>query len=323
MAVPRQDEQTLQLSVQLVRNANGRSGMQVSAGANSHDAIWSEATLDQFQNIPFAVNPNSLYLKAQILSRQHKYTKALAAIKSVIQKNPDQARYFLMEGELYQRIGNQLAAIRSFLRAQQLDSRSPDPVYSIGMSFFILGYYSNDGKYYDLASHHFNLALQLAPHFSKAEFMLGVIDVVKFQFPEARLHFEKAIQLRPKNAYYHLHYGVLLNRLGDSSHALDEIQLAEKLDPNYALTHFSLGRLYSRLGRYREAQGELEKSVELDPHLANAFYSLGEVYHHLGQNVLSRKAYERFQSLTKQEKVQDPVEAAISSPSLPKTKSRP
>lgn len=280
------------------------------------DLQCAVAALSEVRDQELRRTPDFLELQARTLTLQHKYHDALEAIKLAIQKDPHQVRYLLVEGGLYQRIGDQDSAVRAFLKAQELDPRSPVPVYSIGMSFFALGYYFNDPKYYDRASRHFRLALELDPRFSKAEFMLGVIDVVRFALNDAKPHYERAIQLDPENAYYHLHYGVLLSRLGDDSGALHEVSLAAQLDPKYALTHFSLGNLHSRLGRYEEGRAELETAVKLNPHLANAFYSLGTVYRHLGLKEMSRKAYENFQTIKQQENVQDPVEATISSTDL-------
>lgn len=267
--------------------------------------------------------PDSLESQARALAQERKYPEALAAIQRAIEQDSHQGRYLLLEGELYQRTGDQFSAMRSFLQAHELDPRSPVPIYSIGMSLFALGFYNNDPTYYDRAARHFRMTLELDPRFGKAEFMQGVIAVVRFALNDARPHYEKAIQLDSKNAYYHLHYGVLLSRLGDNPLALHEMGLAAQLDPNYALTHFSLGNHYSRLSQYERARDELETAVRLDPHLANAFYSLGVVYRHLGAKELAQKAFDSFESVRQQKSVSDPVEATISSTNPPTETERP
>lgn len=278
------------------------------------DAACAEAALSQIRDQELQQSREFLDLKARMLTLERKYPEALATVKLAIQKDPKDAQCFLLEGELYQRMGDQVSAIHSFLQTQQLEPRSPVPLYFIGMSYFTLGYYNSDDKYYDRAARHFTLAVQLDPKYSKAQFMLGVVKVVKFALPEAKAYFERAIELSPENPFYHLHYGVLLSRLGEYSTALGEIRLAEKLDPDYALTHFNLGNLYLRQDRFSEAKTELETAVKLNPRLAAAFYSLGGVYHHLGLDEMSKKAYENFYLFKQQEKVQDAVEATVSSP---------
>jgi tetratricopeptide (TPR) repeat protein len=250
--------------------------------------------------------PDSLESQAWTLAQERKYSEALAAIQRAIELDSHQARCLLLEGEIYQRTGDQFSEMRSFLEAHEIDPRPPVPIYPIGMSLFALGFYNNDPNYYDRAARHFRMTLELDPRFGKAEFMQGMIAVVKFALNDAKPHYEKAFQLDPKHAYYHLRYGVLLSRLGDHPPALHEMELAAELYPNYVLTHFSLGNLYSRLGEFEKARDELESAVKLDPHLANAFYSLGVVYRHLGAKEMARKAFDRFESVRQQKSAPDP-----------------
>ena len=248
------------------------------------------------------------------MSLEHKMTEALAAINRAIKMQPKGAPYLITQGQIYQRFHDQIHAIQSFLQAAQLRPRWVEPVYSLGMSFFLLGNDENDTEYYDRAARHFRAALELDPNCHKAEFMLGVVDVVEYHLDKAKEHFEKALGMSPQNAYYHLHYGILLSRLGDSNGALREMELAEKLDHSYALTYFNLGLLEARLENYAEARKRLETAVQLDSNLSAAYYCLGEVYHHLGLSELSQAAYLKFQQAEAREQQEeaDPVEGAFS-----------
>lgn len=275
------------------------------------DAECAEAALAEVHDDQVRRGPEFLEVEAQILQLREKYTDALAAINRAIEGDPRQARFLVLQGKLYQKAGDQISAIRSFLEAEKLGDDSPLPVYSIGMSFFALGYHDDLKDYYERASRHFRLALQADPQFSKAEFMLGVIDAVQAALPEAKRHFEKALEVDPGNAYYHLHYGVLLNRLGDGDHALQQLQQANKLLPSCAPVHLNLGKMYAHLDRYAEARSELETAVKINPGLAEAFYTLGNVYRHLGLNDMSRSAFDSFR-LARQQKEIDPLEASIS-----------
>jgi tetratricopeptide (TPR) repeat protein len=278
-----------------------------TASSACADTALSEVRDDQVRR-----SPEFLELEAALLSLRQRYTEALASINRAIDVGPRQPRYFSMQGELYQKMGDQVSAIRSFLEAQKLGDGSPMPVYSIGMSFFALGYHDDVKDYYDRASRHFHVALRLDPNFSKAEFMLGVIDSVQSALPEAKRHFEMALQLSPDNPYYHVHYGVLLSRLGDDAGALEQLQQANKLTASYAPTHLNLGKMYVRLGRYPEARSELETALKINPELGEAFYTLGSVYRRLGLDDLSKRAFENFKATKQQAKERDPIEAAIS-----------
>ena len=221
------------------------------------------------------------------------------------------AQEWMVEGHRAQKAGNQVEAVRDFLNAQRLEPTSPEPFYALGMSFFIIGWYENDSADYDRAARHFKAALDLDPKFHRAEFMVGMMEVVHLRLKEAMPHFQKAISLDPQNPYYHLHYGILLARMDRSDDAVAQMLLAEKVGPNYASSYSSLGQLYSEMGKYPEARGQLERAVHLDPNAATAYYTLGGVYHHLGMTAESKSAYETFQRLKAAEPKADPVEKAL------------
>jgi tetratricopeptide (TPR) repeat protein len=278
------------------------------------DAACADTALSEVPDGPLRGAPEFLELEAEVLRLKQNYREALAVADKAIDANPRQPQDLVLRGELYQKLGDQVSAIQSFVQAQKLGDTSPGTVYSIGLSFFALGYHDDLQEYYDRAAQHFHVALQVDPQFSKAEFMLGVIDAVHSALPEAKRHIEKALQLSPENAYYRLHYGVVLRKLGENAAALEQFEKASKLMASSAPAHFNLGRMYASLGRYAEARAELETAIKIDPHLGAAYYTLGSVYRHLGLDELSRKALESFKE-AKQENTQvDPLDAVISQP---------
>ena len=268
----------------------------------------------QLQNYRFKDDPEYLELSAQVLSLEHNEAEALADIDRAIQMDPKQASYFVTRGRLFQKSHDQVHAIESFLQAAQLQPGWIEPVYSLGMSFFILGNEEDDNEYYDRAARHFNAALGLEPNSHKTEFMLGVVEAIEDHLEKGKAHFENALKMDPQNAYYHLEYGILLDRSGDDNEGLREMKIAETLDHSNPLIYSNIGRLEARRGNYAEARKHLETAVHLDSNLTAAYYSLGGVYHHLGLTELSQAAYKEFQlaKAREQQKEPDPVEAALS-----------
>jgi len=221
------------------------------------------------------------------------------------------AQQWMAEGLQAQKAGKQLDAIRDFLNAQRLEPASPDPLYSLGMSFFLIGWYENETSYYDRAARHFDAALALDSQHDRAVFMLGMMEVVHFRLKQAEPYFLKAISLNPRNPYYHLHYGILLGRMNKPDDAIQQMLLAEKLGPTYPQSYLNLGQLYAQLGKYADARPHLERAVHLGPNLASGYYSLGGVYHHLGLTEEAKSAYETFQRLRAAQPQADPVEDAM------------
>lgn len=254
-------------------------------------------------------------LKAQARALQQQEAKALAPLQSAIQANPAQPHYLITQGRIYEKFGDYLAAIESFLKAAQLEPKSPEPLYFTGMSFFLMAERVHSPEYFTRAEQNFKSALGLSPDYDRSEFMLGVIAAMQSHLNEAQTYLHKTVQMKPSNSYYHLQYGILLKRLEDNQAALDELHLAEKLYPSYALTHFELGSLYEKLGDYPQARKQLETAVDLNPQLSTAYYHLRGVYLHLGLPDESKKAFDQFKLAKAQEgeEVPDPAAMAISS----------
>ena len=259
-------------------------------------------------------DPQYLDLSAQVMSLENKEPEALDAIDRAIRMEPTRASYVMTKGKIFQRSHDQANAIQFFLQAAHLRPGWIEPVYSIGMSFFILGNEEKDNEYYDRGAKHFKAALELDPSCHKAEFMLGVVEALENHLERGKEHFEKTLKMSPQNAYYHLEYGVLLNRMGDNEGALREMRLAETLDHFNAMAYFNLGRMEARLENYSKAKAQLETAVKLDSNLSVAYYWLVQVYRRLGLPELSQAAYKQFElaKAREQQEGTDPVEAALS-----------
>ena len=181
-----------------------------------------------------------LAARAYMLLKQNQ--EALKSIAQAIQLKPGNYDYLMEQGWMYQRSGDQVSAIESFLLASHINPQSATVFYELGMSFFL-------AKEYDRAIRHFNHALQLDPKNDKAEFMIGVVQIWQGHLEEAKLHFAAALKLQPRNPHYLLHYGVLLTMLNEDDLALANMREAEKLDPSNPLTHFQLGKRYRLMGK--------------------------------------------------------------------------
>jgi tetratricopeptide (TPR) repeat protein len=255
-----------------------------------------------------------LELKAQSLALETRKQEALAAIQDAIEKDPSQPHYLITQGRIYLSFNEPVDAIPCFLKAAKLEPESPEPVYFLGTSFFLLAQSTRSPDYYHRALLHFQLALQVSPDYHRAEFMLGVINAVQSRLDEARTHLQRAIQLQSSNPYYHLHYGIVLKHEGDNRGAMGEMKTAERLNPSYALTHFELGTVYEKLGDFREAKKELEAARKLNPGLSAPYYHLGAVYAQLGRMAESKAAFERFEMMKDhpQQPNSDPVASAVS-----------
>jgi tetratricopeptide (TPR) repeat protein len=277
-------------------------------------AACAHAALAAIHDPQVLQSTDYLELKAQTLALERRQPEALAAIQAAVQQDPSQPHYLITQGRIYLAFGDRLNAIPSFLNAAKLEPDSPEPLYFLGTSFFLLAQTTRSPDEYHRAIEHFQLALQAAPDYHRAEFMLGVIDAVQSRLDGARKHLQRAIQLSPSNPYYHLHYRILLKHEGDNRGALSEMKTAEQLNPGYALTRFELGTVYEKLGEYGTAETEFDASLKLNPDLSAPYYHLGAVYAHLGREADSKSAFARFNVMKKQKDKlnSDPAASVIS-----------
>jgi len=278
------------------------------------DAAAASSALAAIRDPQVLRTTDFLELKARTLALEHHKPEALAAIQSAVERDPRQPHYLITQGRIYLGFGQPPDAITSFLNAAKLEPNSPEPLYFLGTSFFLLAQSNHSPDYYRRAVDHFQLALQASPDYHRAEFMLGVIDAVQSRLEEARKHLERAIQLEPSNPYYRLHFGILLKHEGDNRGALREMKTAEEMNPSYALTHFELGTVYEKLGQYEEAGTQLQAALKLNPSLSAPYYHLGSVYAHLGRTEESKAAFARFNEMKEQsdQANSDPAASAIS-----------
>ena len=278
------------------------------------DAAGASSALAAIRDPAVLETADYLELKAQTLALERHQPEALAAIRTAVERDPLQPHYLITQGRIYLSFGQPLDAMTCFLNAAKLEPDSPEPLYFMGTSFFLLAQSTHAPDYFRRAADHFHLALQLSPEYHRAEFMLGVIDAVQSHLDEAQKHLEHAIQLAPSNPYYHLHYGILLKHEGDNRGALREMQTSAQFNPSYALTHFELGTVYEKLGQYEQAREQLQAALKLNPALSAPYYHLGAVYAHLGREQESKAALARFNEMKEQsdEANPDPAAAAIS-----------
>ena len=280
-----------------------------------HNAACATAALADIRDLKAQQGADYIELKARTLALEREEEGALAANQSAIEANPTQPQYLISRGHIYEKFGDHLAAIECFLQVAKLEPESPEPLYFIATSFFLLAERLNSPEYYDRAEQNLKAALKLSPDYDRAEFMLGVIEAMRARLNEAHTYLQQAARMRPANPYYHLHYGILLKRLGDDADAMKEMGTAERLNPSYALTHYELGSAYEKLGNYTQARTQLESATELDPELSAAYYHLRGVYRHLGLPDQSKMAYDQFLKLTQAhegEEIADPAVSAIS-----------
>ena len=170
-------------------------------------------------------------------------------------------------------------AERWLLEASKRGPERPLIWYLLGRTQYNLNHWTD-------AERSFLTCLRLDPHYTRAEYNLGLVYEAQ-QKPEAALAaYRLAITWQEtsstKDIQPYLDLGVLLRKQGKTSDALPLLVQAAGGAPRNPLAHQELGLAYEQLGRYDEAVGELKTAVSLAPKIEALHFFLGRLYRKTG-----------------------------------------
>ena len=120
-------------------------------------------------------------------------------------------------------------------------------------------------------------AIQIAPNFSQAHFLLGTayMDLAKWSDAESALN--KAISFNDKLDSAYLALGSCLIEEKKFAEAEKPLLRGLEVFPDASQGHYDLGRTYFALNRFPEAEAHARRTLALEPDLPEAHLLLGNV----------------------------------------------
>ena len=120
-------------------------------------------------------------------------------------------------------------------------------------------------------------AIQLAPNFSQAYFLLGTAYMDMAKWSDAETALNRAVSFSDKLAPAYLELGSCL--VEQKKFAEAERPLLQGLEflPDASRGHYDLGRTYYSLSRFQEAESHARKALALEPNFPDAHILLGNV----------------------------------------------
>jgi len=189
-------------------------------------------------------------------------------------------------------------AIEVFRQAAQQYPKSPRVAIGLGVALY------SRGNYDDAVKSLLRAADLNPSDPDCYLFLSRAYDSSPAQAEEVIRRFRRFAELQPKNPRALYYYAMSLwkgRRMQDAGLDLRQIESllkeSARLDSSFAEAHLQLGNLYSDQKQYADAIGEYLIAVKHSPDLADAHYRLGQAYVRTGEKDRAQNEFELYQRL--------------------------
>jgi tetratricopeptide (TPR) repeat protein len=264
------------------------SGRTVEARKLIHDLVAQKDTAELHN------------LLAQVEEKDGNFVAAANEFQTAAHMEPSESNLFDWGGELL--LHRTLEpAIEVFREGTKRYPDSARMAIGLGMALYSLGKYDDAVKSLLRATDLDPRDVRAYPFLSRA------FDSSPIQADEVIERFRRFSELQPKNGHAVYYYAMSIwkgKRGQDGNLDLAQIEALLKkaivLEPGLAEAHLQLANLYSDQRKYSESIPEYERARELSPDLADAHYRLAQAYVHTGQKDLARQEFKAYQQLNEQ-----------------------
>jgi tetratricopeptide (TPR) repeat protein len=241
-----------------------------------------------------------------------------------------QAEIHHLLGNIEERLGHPLEAVRDYQRAAEMDPSEPNlfdwgavllihRAFEPAIEVFVQGnrlfprssrmlaglgvaWYARGA--YDQASRSLCEASDLNPDDPNPYLFLGKMQSVDSMQSDCIVErLGRFLRLQPENAMANYYYGLSLSRqeadVDKLAQAESLLEKAVRLDPKLAAAHLQLGILYSQQGVTSEAISAYRNAIEANPQLAEPHYRLGQLYSRAGEKSKAQAELQIYEQLSK------------------------
>jgi len=264
---------------------------------------------------------------------QHARTSAQALLTTQGGDKKAQADLHHLLGDIEEKAGNPLEAVREYQRASELNPSEPNffdwgaelllhraiepaiEVFSKGNQLFPqsarllvgLGVASYTNGSYDQAAQRLRQASDLNPNDPKAYLFLGKIQAVETtQSDCSSERLARFVKLQPNNALANYYYGVNLwkrrkgpDDMASLGQAESHLKRAVELDPTLGVGYLQLGILYSERQDFPSAVFAFQEATKATPQLEEAHYRLSQAYKRTGDKVKADEELQLYNQISK------------------------
>jgi tetratricopeptide (TPR) repeat protein len=239
------------------------------------------------------------HLLGDVEERRGNPLKAVREYQQAAELDPSEPNFFDWGSELLMHRAAE-PAVEVFTKGNRLFPRSARMLVGLGVSWYTRGSYEQ-------AVQRLGEASDLSPNDPTPYLFLGRIQGV--ETVQSELLMEKLrhfARLQPENAIANYYYAVSLwkGRKGpEDGETLAQVQsLLEKavhLDPQLGLGYLQLGILYSERKDFSKAISAYQRTIQVNPSLEEAHYRLAQAYKQTGQKLKAQEQFQVYDQISK------------------------
>ena len=262
------------------------------------------------------------------------YSSALQLVKEAIKLNPNYAKFYLLEGDLYTELSSPKEALNSYLKAIKLRSSYVEAYFRIATIYEkeyknyeeAIKYYRrsyavdksnrkliiNIGECY-VSSGEITLAKHKAEEYKKIIesenkslsfdyfYLNAKISYSQKDYAAAKSDLERAIKINPRHFDAKL---LLVKCLFETDNPEEGLKYANelmKLNDTVGEVYYFRALYYFSRNKFKDSLGLFEQALALDGSLLKSHYYLGKIYEALGDKEKSLKHLQLFRQSMNQE----------------------
>jgi tetratricopeptide (TPR) repeat protein len=140
-------------------------------------------------------------------------------------------------------------------------------------------------------------ALALNPHHPHANYLLGVLETLCFDFEHAAELMAAALSYGLSDAAAHFNYGNVLCKLDRLDEAGEQYQRAVELKPDFTEAHNHLGNVHFESRRFGDAETAYRGAIKIQPENWDAWYNLSMALSRQGRDAEALECFDRATSI--------------------------
>ncbi len=255
------------------------------------DARTPETLMERRSHLSTAVKlaPNWALAHLELgktISAQGDQTSAIKSLMKAGELDPGDAETLAELGVAWRRMGRLPEAISSYSRALALAPHDPLVHNNFGVALWAAG--QPEG-----ASRHFKEASGIEPLYPDPLVNMGTHFRLVGREKEAEKYYRRAVRLAPDDPGPRIALAKLLTDAGDHRGTQEQLEAAVAANPDHPAARFQLALVLATRQKYSAAIKNLKRVLTLAPDYREARYNLGLCYHYIGRHDQAIEIFEQ------------------------------